>query len=642
MSILKRRRRFLLCQTVVIAGSLITAYLLRFDLGIPTPELQLLGISLVLAIALKMPVFWIVRLYKGWCRFVDFEDIAPVLGANLLASVLFGAAGQLIFGPWPPLSIYLMDFLLCFVLSSVARFALRINPRIRSLDLAESRRKGLLIYGAGSAGLKLLREVRSNPALGCEVLGFLDDDPSKRQARLMGLPVLGSGREASLIVDSFQKRSTPVEEIVIAMPSATGRKMKDALANCRAAGVACKTLPGINELLSGKGLTSQIRDLRLEDLLGREPVRLEDGRIQRSLGGCSVLVTGGAGSIGSELCRQMARYKPEKLVILDQAESELFKLELELRQRFPDLVAIPEVGDIRDAGRMEELINRHSVTSIFHAAAYKHVPLMETHVLEAVKNNVLGTWNLTWAAHRCGVPNFLMISSDKAVNPTSIMGLTKRIAEMIVSAKPNEEAAESRHFVSVRFGNVLGSNGSVVPIFQDQIAAGGPVTVTHPEMRRYFMTIPEAVQLVLQASTMGTDSEIFVLDMGEPVRILDLAQNMIRLMGLVPNEDIEIQFVGIRPGEKLYEELALQGENILPTDHHKIKVLRTTQNLSFEMLEGWLTELQVLLEERDEETVLRRLKRWVPEYGADYELSAHSISGAVQPQDRGSAVELAR
>ena len=553
MSILKRRRRFLLCQTVVIAVSLITAYLLRFDLGIPTPELQLLGISLVLAIALKMPVFWIVRLYKGWCRFVDFEDIAPVLGANLLASVLFAAAGQLIFGPWPPLSIYLMDFLLCFVLSSVARFALRINPRIRSLDLAESRRKGLLIYGAGSAGLKLLREVRSNPALGCEVLGFLDDDPSKRQARLMGLPVLGSGREASLIVDSFQKRSTPVEEIVIAMPSATGRKMKDALANCRAAGVACKTLPGINELLSGKGLTSQIRDLRLEDLLGREPVRLEDGRIQRSLGGCSVLVTGGAGSIGSELCRQMARYKPEKLVILDQAESELFKLELELRQRFPDLVAIPEVGDIRDAGRMEELINRHSVTSIFHAAAYKHVPLMETHVLEAVKNNVLGTWNLTWAAHRCGVPNFLMISSDKAVNPTSIMGLTKRIAEMIVSAKPNEEAAESRHFVSVRFGNVLGSNGSVVPIFQDQIAAGGPVTVTHPEMRRYFMTIPEAVQLVLQASTMGTDSEIFVLDMGEPVRILDLAQNMIRLMGLVPNEDIEIQFVGIRPGEKLYE-----------------------------------------------------------------------------------------
>jgi FlaA1/EpsC-like NDP-sugar epimerase len=620
LSIVKRRFWFSLAQAGVIVASVLAAFELRFDLGMPAAELGIACKTLALAIATKIPILWTIRGTRAWNRFIDLETLLRVLGANALASTLFAMAGLFIFGAWPPLSIYLTDFLICFLLSSATGAALWIRAANRTPESSGSKRKRLLIYGAGAAGHKLLCEVRSNPALGYEVVGFLDDDQKKRKTRLMGSPVLGSGREAPLLVDYYQKRSTPIDEIVIAMPSASGREMKDALASCRAAGVACKTLPGINELLSGQHLSSQIRDLKLEDLLGREPVKLEDGRVQHSLRGRSILVTGGAGSIGSELCRQIGLCRPEKLVILDQAESELFKLEMELRQRFPNLVSIPEVGDIRDAGRMEELLTRHSVGSIFHAAAYKHVPLMEAHILEAVKNNVIGTWNLVWTAHRCGVANFLMISSDKAVNPTSVMGVTKRIAEMIVSAKPPASTANPPHFVSVRFGNVLGSNGSVVPLFQNQIASGGPVTVTHPEMRRYFMTIHEAVQLVLQASTLGSGAEIFVLDMGEPVRIVDLAENMIRLMGFVPNEDIEIHFVGIRPGEKLFEELVTGNEDLLSTNSRKIKVLRPAQNPGFEELEAWLTDLEILLQERDANATVKQLKKLVPEYRAEPEI----------------------
>jgi FlaA1/EpsC-like NDP-sugar epimerase len=613
----KRRLWLLLCYAAIIMVSLTAAFALRFDLSIPTVELAVLNKALALAVALKLPVFRLARLHWGWRRFADLNEILPVLGANLVASALFTALGLLILGPWPPLSIYLIDFLICIVISGSVQLAYQLSTGRRSMELSKPKGKGILIYGAGVAGAKLLREIRCNPALGYEVVGFLDDDPEKRKLNLMGNRVLGSGRQAVLIVEHYRKHSRPIEEIVIAMPSATGRQMNEALANCRSAGVACRTLPGIGELLNGKGLTSQIRDLRLEDLLTREPIKLDDSSIQLSLTGRSILVTGGAGSIGSEICRQVARYRPGKLIIMDQAESELFKIELELRRRHPEVVLVPEVGDIRDACRVEDLISRHSVASIFHAAAYKHVPLMEAHLLEAVRNNVIGTWNLIRAAHRCQVANFLMISSDKAVNPTSIMGLTKRVAELIVSAQPGADRPNPPHFLSVRFGNVLGSNGSVVPIFQEQIAAGGPITVTHPEMRRYFMTIPEAVQLVLQASTMGNDSEIFVLDMGEPIRIVDLAHNMIRLMGLVPNEDIEIQFVGIRPGEKLEEELALHGEDLLATYHDKIKIFRHSQVLTLERLSAWLNRLEVLLRERDEEAVLNHLRKLVPEYRSD-------------------------
>jgi FlaA1/EpsC-like NDP-sugar epimerase len=323
-------------------------------------------------------------------------------------------------------------------------------------------------------------------------------------------------------------------------------------------------------------------------------------------------VTGSAGSIGSELCRQIAEFKPLRLIALDQAESDLFKIEHELRSKFPSLSLISEIADIRDPQRMDDIMQAHGVDSVFHAAAYKHVPMMEIQPLEAVKNNVVGTWNVAQAAWRNGVSEFLLISSDKAVNPTNVMGATKRVAELLISSMCTN-GGRGTQFVSVRFGNVLGSNGSVVPLFRQQIAAGGPITVTHPEVRRYFMTIREAVQLVLQASTMGRGNETFVLDMGQPVRILDLAKNMIRLAGLLPERDIEIRFVGLRPGEKLYEELISEGEDILPTHHEKIRIL---QGLTCDAarIETWLQELQTILHKRDETAVVTHLKQLVPEY----------------------------
>jgi FlaA1/EpsC-like NDP-sugar epimerase len=325
------------------------------------------------------------------------------------------------------------------------------------------------------------------------------------------------------------------------------------------------------------------------------------------------MVTGGGGSIGSELCRQLASYCPEKLIVFERAESDLFETQLDLLEHFPSVTIIPEIGDIREYARIERVIRHHHVNSVFHAAAYKHVPMMEAHLIEAVKNNVLGTWNVAKASYRNGVSSLLMISSDKAVNPTNIMGLTKRVAELIVSAMPTAAEGSPTRCVSVRFGNVLGSKGSVVPIFSKQIRAGGPITVTHPEARRYFMTIPEAVQLILQASTMGQGSEVFVLDMGEPIRIVDLARNMIRLSGREPDVDVEIRFVGLRPGEKLYEEVITKGENILPTYHEKIRIFRGQRHNQSEM-NLWLTKLEELVSRGEEESILVHSRVMVPEY----------------------------
>ena len=571
-----RRLLLVLFHVWLIGLSLAGAFLLRFDFQLPdwvmvtkdgatVPSLFQQG--LWMAVVVKTTVFLLARLHRGWWRFVGINDLLRVFFANAIGSVCFTAAVLLTTGPAEapgagafPRSIYVIDFVLCFLMTAGARFAVRLYIEGMRDSRSRTGGRGLLIYGAGSAGRMLLREIRSNHSLGYDVLGFLDDDPKMRGALLMNVRVLGTGRDAAKLVDRYRKRSRKIEEIVIAMPSATGREMSEALSNCRAIeGVTFKTIPGMGELLNGKFLSDQIREVSLDDLLGREQVRLEEDRIHESIAGRSVLITGAGGSIGSERCRQAARFSPAKLIALDQGETELFRIDLELREKFPALNVVAEVGDIRDAERVEEVIRRHSVESIFHAAAYKHVPMMEAHVIEAVKNNVLGTWNLVKAACEYRVSNFLMISSDKAVNPTSIMGATKRIAELIVSS----ESEATTNFVSVRFGNVLGSNGSVVPLFKAQIAAGGPVTVTHPEMRRYFMSVREAVQLVLQASTMGKGSEIFVLDMGAMVRIVDLAANMIKLAGLDP-EKIEIRFTGLRPGEKLYEELMTEGENILP------------------------------------------------------------------------------
>lgn len=617
-SFFRYRRLFIAAvNACAIACSLMAAFLLRFEFAIPREELGYLSSGLLLALATKMPAFWIARFDRGWWRFAGIPDLWAVLAGNLAASLAFVGVSYAAHGPAFPRSVYVIDFLLCFLVTAGVRFSVRLYYESIAKEFSRQPKKPILIYGAGVAGVTLVREIHSSPALGYRVVGFLDDGRNKRRAVVAGVPVLGCGREAPGIVERYRRSGSAIEEIVIAMPSATGREMREALANCRAAGVPCKTIPGVGEILSGKVLTSQIRDVSVLDLLGREPVQLDESNIHSSIHGRSVMVTGGGGSIGSELCRQVASFRPARLVIFERSENDLFRIHLELSERFPEVEIVPRVGDIREYASVDEAIRRHGVDSMFHAAAYKHVPMMEAHVVEAVKNNVLGTANLAAAAHDNGVAQFLMISSDKAVNPANIMGLTKRAAELIVSAMPVPGEGGRTKFVSVRFGNVLGSNGSVVPLFKEQIAAGGPVTVTHPEMRRYFMTIPEAVQLVLQASTMGKGSEVFVLDMGEPIRIVDLAQNMIRLSG--KESEIEVRFTGLRPGEKLFEELITGGEDIQPTYHEKILIFRGPRKRRSD-IDEWLAALDVLVDKGSESELVAHLAALVPEYQPASEL----------------------
>ena len=614
-SLLRHHGRLLIgvLHAGLFAVSLASAFLLRFEFSVPLEEVSHFYAGLWIVLSVKITVFHLARLHRGWWRLIGMTDLRRVLVANVVASGIFAVLARFLIGTAFPRSIHIIDFLLCFLATAGIRFAVCFYYEAVATEVSKPGSKGVLIYGAGLAGTTLVREIHTAPGLNYKVLGFLDDNHEKRKEVLMGVRVLGRGRDAARIVDRHRRRLPKIDEIIIAMPSATGRQMRESVANCRAAGVACKTIPGVGDLLQGKVLSAQIRDLSVSDLLGRKPVHLEEGRIRSAIARRCILVTGAAGSIGSELCRQIAGFEPRRLILFDQAESDLFRVDLELRNRFPALQVIPQIGDIRDGRRVEEVIQHSRLDSIFHAAAYKHVPMMEQHPIEAVQANVLGTWNLVREAARQGVPNFLMISSDKAVNPANIMGLTKRVAELIVSSMGAGQHECATKFVSVRFGNVLGSNGSVVPLFQEQIAAGGPVTVTHPEIRRYFMTTREAVQLVLQASTMGNDSDIFVLDMGEPVRIVDLARNMIRLSGLEPDEDIEIRYTGLRPGEKLFEELTLEGENILPTYHEKIRIFQAPP-LDSTRLEVWLLELEALLEARGAGAVVDHLKELVPEY----------------------------
>jgi FlaA1/EpsC-like NDP-sugar epimerase len=595
---------------VAVALSVVAAFLLRFDFAAPPGIIHVMKQALLIAVLVKLPIFDLIGFYRTLRRFVSIPDLYLVFVGNVVGSVLFVVVSVFWIGPSMPRSVLIIDAVLCFVATALVRFSVRIcNETFR--ERSQQQRLGILIYGAGAAGAELVREIHSNPCTQYEVMGFLDDDPSKRNSQILGISVLGSGRQAFSVVQGLNRGKPAVGEIIIAMPSATGPQMREALANCRAARIPCKTVPGIDELLSGRVLCAQVRHPSVQDLLGRQQVRLDEAHVQRSIAGRSIMVTGAAGSIGSELCRQLARLKPACLVAFDQAESDLFRIENELRERYPKLELVTALGNIRDMDRLSEVLRTQGVESIYHAAAYKHVPMMESHVLEAVRNNVLGTWNLVQATRGQKVRTLLMISSDKAVNPICVMGATKRACERIVSARCAGD--EQTKCVSVRFGNVLGSNGSVVPIFQAQIAAGGPIKVTHPEARRFFMTIAEAVSLVVQASTRSEGSDIFVLDMGEPIRIVDLAENMIRLAGKVPYEDIDIEFTGLRPGEKLIEELNRKSEGLIATSSQKMNVIRE-RPLAWDVIEQWIAELRGLIAAGQEPEIIEHLQKLAPEY----------------------------
>jgi len=445
----------------------------------------------------------------------------------------------------------------------------------------------------------------------------------KKGLRLAGAPVFGGGDAVESLVTKHN-----VEMVLIAIPSAAGSEMIRILELCHAAGVECKTVPGLAEIIEGHGLAGQIREVAVEDLLGRTPVHLEESQIRGTLEGKVVLVTGAAGSIGSELCRQIARFRPAGIVGFEIAESPLFEIDREMQQKFPKVPFHPEVGSIQNCARLDDVMSLYRPSVVYHAAAYKHVPLMETHVFEAIENNVFGTYNVALAAAQHGVEDFVMISSDKAVRPTNVMGATKRIAEIVLLALQNGRTK----YVAVRFGNVLGSNGSVIPIFKKQIAAGGPVTVTHPEMRRFFMTIPEASQLVLQASAIGMGGQICVLDMGQPVKIVDLAKNLILLSGFRPDEDIKIEFTGMRPGEKLYEELSTLLEDTIPTNHEKIRIF-VGNGMPERDVQGWLDSLHDICKARDTGRLVVALKEIV----LDYNPSTHLLRRVIKPQDRRTA-----
>jgi FlaA1/EpsC-like NDP-sugar epimerase len=596
-------------QLVIFGFSGVLAFELRFDFVVP-PQFGADMVAGICAwITAKVAVFHLLKMDRGCWRYASMADLTRVVTANLAGSAL---GGLTLLSTTPrsfPRSIYFVDFLLCLGMTAGIRLAVRLIFEFsKARDLGTKKRT--LIYGAGSAGVTLLREIQQNPELAYEVVGFIDDDPRKAHLLIHRIKVFGSGGVLPSIIASHG-----IETVLIAMPSATGAQMTGVLNCCHEASVSYKTVPSLAEVIDANGLVSQIRDVAVEDLLGRNPIRLDENRIRASLEGKMVLVTGAAGSIGSELCRQIARFLPAGIVGFDIAESPLFEIDREMRQSLPGTPFYPEIGNIQSRSRLDEVLRRYSPSIIYHAAAYKHVPLMEAHVFEAIENNIFGTYNVSRAAALHGVADFVMISSDKAVRSTNVMGATKRVAELLLLALGNG----GTKYVAVRFGNVLGSNGSVIPIFKKQIASGGPVTVTHPDMRRFFMTIPEACQLVLEAGIIGGAGQICALDMGAPVKIVDLARNLILLSGLRPSEDIKIEFTGMRPGEKLYEELNSAIENTAPTAHEKIRIF-IGSGLPESDVETWMSDLREACAKRDVGQLLVTLKEIVPDYSPSAEL----------------------
>jgi FlaA1/EpsC-like NDP-sugar epimerase len=608
-----------LIQVAIFAACVIAAFLLRFEFAIPANFRPHLYWALIVIVPARVVVFRVLKLDHGWWRFVSIQDLARLAFGNFLASclaVIVIVATRSGF----PRSIYILDFLFCLLATASLRAAVRlaVDSLGRGADYALGSR--IVIYGAGQAGIALLREIRSNPKLRYAVCGFIDDNPHKRGIKIQGITIIGSGDDLQKLVPRYG-----ISEVLIALPSASGSAMVAVLGRCHSAGVKCRTVPALGDIIGSGGLASQIRDVAVEDLLGRTPVRLEDAQIREAIDGRVVMVTGAAGSIGSELCRQIARFHPAGIVGFEIAESPLFEIDREMRQAFPETPFYPEIGSIQNRARLDEVLRQYSPAIVYHAAAYKHVPMMEAHVFEAIENNVFGTYNVATAAAEAGVKEFVMISSDKAVAPTNIMGATKRVAEMLLLSLQDARTK----YVAVRFGNVLGSNGSVIPIFKKQIASGGPVTVTHPEMRRFFMTIPEACQLVLQAGAIGAAGHVCVLDMGAPVKIVDLAKNLILLSGLRPEEDIKIEFSGVRPGEKLYEELSTLLEDTVPTTHEKIRVYVGGGGLDGD-LTAWLQRLRDICDGRD----VGRLVLTLREAILDYSPSTHLLRRIVEPEQR--------
>ncbi|MBN1626843.1 MAG: polysaccharide biosynthesis protein [Deltaproteobacteria bacterium] len=614
----------LFADFLMVAFSWYFSYQLRFNFELPEDTAFTLWSLIPLIITIKLLCYYLFELYNGMWRYTSLIDFLAIFKACSASSIIIILIIMFFKGHTEvSRSVFIIDWLLTLLLISGIRFFIRFyfwagagdesrgheGRKIFSSFFGNNRNgKRLLILGAGDCGEKICREIHDNPHLGYRILGFLDDDPLKLNRRIHGIPVVGNTKDVNYFTEKLN-----AEEILIAMPSLSSRDMRKIIGRCEGVGVPFKTIPGMGELINGKVTVKAIRDISYRDLLGRDPVKLDEEQIGSYLKGKRVLITGAGGSIGSELCRQVCRYLPKSVVLFERAESPLYEIDLELKENFQYIKIIPKLSDILDTSKIEKVFEETRPNVVFHAAAYKHVPMLEYNPWEAINNNIIGTRNVVEAAKRHSVEHFVLVSTDKAVRPANVMGASKRLAELLVQSQNGWGKPDRTKFMMVRFGNVIGSVGSVVPLFKRQIEKGGPVTVTHPEMTRYFMTIPEACQLILQAGSMGTGGEIFILDMGVPIKISDMAEDLIRLSGFKPHEDIPIKFIGLRPGEKLKEELITEGEGIVETSHEKIMVLKG-QARDISILNGKLDRLLHLAAIQDKDGIKRALQDMLPEY----------------------------
>lgn len=602
-----RRLCLILCDTAVIITASALGLLLRFDLNPAKVEMRFvesLWRYLPINVICTLIIFYILKLYHSMWKFAGIVEMQNVTAACIMSSII-QFAGLNILGYPVPRSYYFLYGGMLFFLTLGNRFAYRFVRYIKRLRSNNSEIKKIMIIGGGNAANVIIKEIRTSEHINnTRVKCIIDDDPSKQGTYIQGIKVVGTREDIIEAVNLYH-----INEIIIAMPSVSKKIIRDIVEICNDTGCSLKILPGMYQLMSGEVSVSQLRDVEVEDLLGRDSIKVDLDSIMGYVRDKVVLVTGGGGSIGSELCRQLAAHLPKQLIILDIYENNAYDIQQELKAHYPKLNLVVLIASVRSATRMNSIFKTYRPQIVYHAAAHKHVPLMEDSPNEAIKNNVIGTWKTVQAADQYGTERFVLISTDKAVNPTNIMGASKRMCEMIVQTYNKRSKTE---FVAVRFGNVLGSNGSVIPLFKKQIEEGGPVTVTHPDIIRYFMTIPEAVSLVLQAGAYAKGGEIFVLDMGEPVKILSLAENLIRLSGYKPYEDIMIEFTGLRPGEKLYEELLMEEEGLEETENNLIHIGKPIEMDEERFLRQLEEIMDICILEGDE--IRQKVKDIVPTY----------------------------
>ena len=623
----KRKPIMMGIDTLITAAAALAAVLLRFE-SFPAQMRAVFAPFVVTLVLARLVSFYLLGMYNSVWQYASIGELITTIETVTIGTVVTGFITSALIQKPIPRSVVLLEWLLSIFLIGGSRLAWRVFRDGRTAWWRGRRGKPVLIIGAGDGGVLVARELRNHYRGEVWIVGFIDDDPAKQKMTILGLPILGTRHAIPQVVRDYR-----VEEVVIAMPSVERRVLREIVAICQETPAKIKILPGVFDLIEGRVTVNEIRDVQVEDLLSREPVRLDIDSIAGYISDKVVLVTGAGGSIGSELCRQVVSYKPRRLLLLDICENNVYDIELELKAA-TDVPVVPLVKDVRDWQAVLDVFKQYRPDVVFHAAAHKHVPLMEANPEEAIKNNTMGTYCVAQAASMCGTHTFVLVSTDKAVNPTSVMGASKRIAEMIIQYMDGRSRTK---FVAVRFGNVLGSRGSVVPLFKKQIAAGGPVTVTDERMIRYFMTIPEAVQLIIQAGALGKGGEIFVLDMGEPVKIMDLAKTLIKLSGFEPGVDIPIKVTGMRPGEKLYEELLTAGEGTTATTNERIFVARPTE-LDTALIEEVLRAFARGELPRDEEETVEFIRRFLPGFQL-VRPGARQLAGAAGAAEAAAAAE---